>query len=70
MTDTHEWIEVGKRRWCIRCNCFQQKPRMGSKFWSAPPCENIYNKDRPRPISDILQLSLAVDAVGPSGERP
>lgn len=68
MTDTHEWIEVGKRRWCIRCNCFQQKARMGAKFWNAPSCDNIYNKDRPRPLSDQFEIALSRDPVSSPGE--
>lgn len=64
----HEWIEVKNRRWCIRCDCWQQKARVDAKFWKAPPCPGIYNADRPRPLADQFDLALRVD-VG-SGKVP
>lgn len=61
----HEWVEVRDRRWCIRCDCFQAK-RPGESFWETrKPCADIYNRDQPRPLSDVLELALSL----PNGER-
>jgi hypothetical protein len=55
---THEWLEVGDRRWCLGCSLFQAKPK-GAVYFPTPrkPCPRntpyAHEKDSRWPVSAV-----------------
>lgn len=46
---SHDFIEVGDRRWCITCDLFQTRKK-GMAFFPTPakPCPKIYGPHNKR----------------------
>jgi hypothetical protein len=45
---THPWIEVGARRWCIHCGCYQI--RRNGAWRDDPDLTGPYPKYNPTPL--------------------
>jgi hypothetical protein len=51
MSNYHEWIEVGRRRWCLGCSAFQWKSSIASPWQPKSvalecPRDTPYSRDQ------------------------